>query len=529
MNDPRSGALLGGVLALLVALSGCGSISTAAPPVSSVAPAASAGSVAPTADGARVGPPTVVTAGPPAAAASGPRPAAACQSSLQHLVDETAPGATLLVPDCVYRETVTLKKPIVLIAEPGAEIRGSDVWTDWSRRDGLWVHGGLPSLGGSGECLEGRDCQPPHQVFLDGAPLQRTSGRPTSGQFSVRGAEVRLADDPTGRTVEVSTRARWIVGGADDVRIERFTMRHAANPAQNGALNNDGRSRWTIAQNALSDTHGPLLSIEGGAGHVVQDNVISGSGQLGVHGTDAVDVLVQGNLIRDNNLAGFDPAWEAGGLKMTTMTRLTLANNEVSNNDGWGLWCDIDCRDTTITGNRVHHNSRIGIAYEISRRATITNNVVWENGHGVTGWGRGSGIICQNCTATTIADNLVAWCPDGIAVTEQDREIIGRVEQVVVRGNTIVSADGAMALSWLTDLSQASLFRPQSRNGGAENRYWFAGREGDANRFAWDGDRRRLEAFNGTAGEEGGRYLPDTEQVQILAAAGVPISPEPRR
>jgi parallel beta-helix repeat protein len=305
-------------------------------------------------------------------------------------------------------------------------------------------------------------------------------------------------------------------------------MRHAANPAQNGALNNDGHSRWTISRNALTDAHGPLLSVHGGAGHVVQENVFSRSGQLGVHGTDAVDVLVQGNVIRDNNLAGFDPAWEAGGLKMTTMTRLTLTNNEVSNNDGWGLWCDIDCRDTTIAGNRVHHNSRIGISYEISRRGTITNNVVWENGHEVTGWGRGAGIICQNCTATTIADNLVAWCPDGISVTEQDREIIGQVEQVVVRNNTIVSADGATALNWLTDLPQSPLFRPRSRNEGAGNRYWFADGEGNAHRFAWDGDRRRLEQFNGTAGEEGGRYLPDTEQAQILAAAGVPISPEPR-
>ena len=202
----------------------------------------------------------------------------------------------------------------------------------------------------------------------------------------MRGSEVRLADDPTGRTVEVSTRARWITGRADDVRIEGFRMGHAANPAQNGALNTDGRARWTIYRNVLSDAHGPIVSIQGGTGHVLMENDISRSGQLGVHGTDASDVLVQGNRIHQNNLAGFDPVWEAGGLKMTVMSRLTLTGNEVMENDGWGLWCDIDCRDTTISANRVYRNTRVGISYEISRRGTIVNNIVWENGLEISGW-----------------------------------------------------------------------------------------------------------------------------------------------
>jgi parallel beta-helix repeat protein len=455
-------------------------------------------------------------------------PAPDCGRKLQSLVDEAPPTSIVNVPACVYRETVTLNKPVALIAQPGAEIRGSDVWSDWSRRDGLWVHGGLPPLGGGGECLEGRDCQPPYQVFLDGTALERVGGRPSAGQFAVRGSEVRLADDPTGRTVEVSTRGRWITGRADDVRIEGFRMRHAANPAQNGALNTDGRSRWTVARNVLSDAHGPIVSLQGGAGHVLRDNDVSRSGQLGVHGTDASDVLVQGNRIHDNNLAGFDPVWEAGGLKMTVMSRLTLTGNEVSDNDGWGLWCDIDCRDTTISANRVHHNTRVGISYEISRRGTIVNNVVWENGLDAAGWGRGAGIICQNCTATTIADNLVAWCPDGITVVEQEREIISHVEQVVVRGNTIVGTDGTVALGWLTDRSPEYLFRPNARNQGADNRYWFTSREGGSERFAWDGPRRRLASFNATPGEESGRYLQDAEKAGILTAAGVPVSPADR-
>lgn len=110
-------------------------------------------------------------------------------------------------------------------------------------------------------------------------------------------------------------------------------------------------------------------------------------------------------------------------------------------------------------------------------------------------------------------------------MVEQEREIIDRVEQVVVRSNTIIGDDGTVALGWLTDRSPEYMFRSNAQNQGAENRYWFGNREGDSERFAWEGPRRGLAAFNATPGEEGGRYLPDTEKDQILTAAGVPPSP----
>ena len=94
-----------------------------------------------------------------------------------------------------------------------------------------------------------------------------------------------------------------------------------------------------------------------------------------------------------------------------------------------------------------------------------------------------------------------------------------------MRGNTIVGTDGTVALGWLTDRDQEYLFLPAARNEGAENRYWFTTGEGDAERFDWDGPRRRLAEFNATPGEEGGRYLQDAEKATILAAAGVPSAP----
>ncbi|MEX2426103.1 MAG: hypothetical protein WD401_04990, partial [Thermomicrobiaceae bacterium] len=62
-------------------------------------------------------------------------------TSIQQMVDNAGSGATVRVPAGIYRETVTINKPITLIGEPGAEIRGSDVWTNWSGSGSNWISG----------------------------------------------------------------------------------------------------------------------------------------------------------------------------------------------------------------------------------------------------------------------------------------------------------------------------------------------------------------------------------------------------
>ncbi len=55
---------------------------------------------------------------------AGAAPLASC-GSLQTLIDSAPPGSTATVPACLYREQVTISKALTLVAEPGAEIRGS--------------------------------------------------------------------------------------------------------------------------------------------------------------------------------------------------------------------------------------------------------------------------------------------------------------------------------------------------------------------------------------------------------------------
>jgi parallel beta-helix repeat protein len=458
-----------------------------------------------------------------------------CSASLQSQVDAAPPGSTLTVGPCIYRETITIAKPLTLIGRDGTEIRGSDVWTGWSKRGSRWVKGPLPALKAWQDATRCRGatanrCLKPEQVFVDGVPLTRVDADPTTGQFAIDASRnVILADDPTRHTVEVTARARWIVGRADNVTIQNFRMRHAANDAQTGGVGNDGYTNWTIQNNVLSDAHGALVSLFRGVGHKLLGNDISRGGQLGVHGSEAAQVLIQGNHIHDNNTDQFEPAWEAGGLKMSAMNQLTIDGNDAYGNDGPGLWCDFGCADTTLSNNRVHHNKRYGISYEISQGARIFGNVVWENGWGFPEWGWGAGVLVQNSTRTEVYDNTVAWSADGISVIEQNRELVNSVTDVFVHDNTIVATDNTFALAWLSDYFPYRLFQAGSSNRGDGNQFWFPGTEGGGIRFEWNGHpMSQLSDFVGTPGGSRSTYLTSAETEQILQAVGIPTAPESR-
>jgi hypothetical protein len=463
---------------------------------------------------------------------------------MQSLIDAASPGATVVAPGgCVYRETVAITKPLTLEGAPGAEIRGSDVWTGWRKDGERWVRGGLPNLSaGKGvRCNPGTDrCLWPEQVFFDGRPLEQVASDPHRGQFAVdTHRNVVLADDPAGHTVEVSVRGQWIVGRAGNVTVRGFTMKHAANARGFGAITNrddeEGNYHWgwTIEGNTLSDAHAAVLRIDGGDLKVL-NNDISRGGQLGIHG-DGENILVEGNRIHNNNTEGFDQGWEAGGAKFATgVNNLTVNDNAIFSNRGGGFWCDLDCEDVVYSNNRVHHNWGSGLHFEISSGAKIYGNVVWENGwryHTDSRvWAAGIKVSCSS--NVEVYDNVMAWNASGLTVLHYPREEPrwNIVENVYVHDNTFLVGNGP-SLSWVQQDGWAEGMMTDSRaanNWGQNNRYWYAGPEGNTDRFRHATTTfSDLTQFNATPGEENGSYVTDAEKDKVVSSAGIPSYPEP--
>lgn len=479
--------------------------------------------------------------------------------TIQQRVDGASSGATVDLPDgCVYREEVAIDKPITLVGGPGVEIRGSDVWTDWTESGEYWVSEtsldtfrtktqiGDPSK--KDICKEGTSrCIWPEQVFIDGEPLEQVESDPEPGQFAMDELDRRviLADDPADRTVEVTARNSWISGEEspdgmtvpDGVTVEGFTMKHAANGAQTGAIDNNDYSNWTIKDNELSDAHGVVVSLGGGAeGLKIEGNDIHHGGQMGVSGSRA-DLEVLDNKIHDNNTEDFEPSWAAGGMKIANSVRLVAEGNEIYDNDQTGIWTDTDAENVTLSNNRVYRNDKHGIRVEITEGAELSGNVLWENGWGGNG---GAAISAANSRDVEIYDNTLAWNGNGVSVVDgcrvnKETGATYQVANVRVRDNTILAEDYAgrnqhLSLAWRKpgDCTEARIHDPASNNYGANNLYWYPSEEGIDTRFNWDGGLELLSEFNETGGEEGGRYLSDEEKEEAVEAEGIPAGPEPR-
>jgi nitrous oxidase accessory protein NosD len=434
-----------------------------------------------------------------------PTAAATC-GSLQAKVDAAPSGGTVDLPDgCVYRQQVTITKPLTLQGGAGVEIRGSDAWAGWTLSGGYWksdrILPSFPQTDSPVECMPNTSrCKWPEQVYFGGK------------------------------------------ASADNVTIQGFTMKHAANQAQSGAIMNrpsrfeDGGSNWTVQNSRLSDSHGAILSFKNATGYKVLNNDIFQAGQLGIHST-ADGGLVRGNKVHHNNTEDFSYRWEAGGMKFIHANDTVVDSNEVYNNKGNAIHFDIDCYDNTVSNNRVHHNARKGIQYELSFGGKIFSNVLWENGWATPSSNDGAGITLHNSSTTEVYNNTLAWHPDGIAVFAVDRAEgtkYDRVHDVYVHDNTVLGKNDAseaknhVALAWLAWQFNL-LYDPANNNRGANNRYWYASPEGTLPRFVWkQTNYSRLSAFNLTSGEESGRYLTQSEKDALVASKGIPANPLPR-
>jgi hypothetical protein len=352
--------------------------------------------------------------------------------SLQAAVDAHPAGTTFLIREGVHRLVeVEPKHRDVFLGELGAILIGAKLLGPFKQDGEHWYASDEADKGEPhGRCRSDRPaCGLPEDLFIDDQLLRRVTGldelEPGSWYFDQVEDRIYLADDPSGKKVEIGSARHAFFGEAEGVTIQGLVIEKYANPAQSGAVQGGGHqpgkgsTDWVVKGNEIRFNHG--VGIRLGDGMRVLRNHIHHNGQLGIGGIGD-DVLVEGNEIAFNNTAGYEWGWEAGGTKFVKTRNLVVRSNYVHHNDGPGLWTDIDNLESRYQQNLVTRNSAAGIFHEISYQAVIEGNTVSRNGLGQgSEWLWGAGIQIADSSGVEVRDNLVVGNANGIVGIQQDR------------------------------------------------------------------------------------------------------------
>jgi len=295
---------------------------------------------------------------------------------------------------------------------------------DSSGRDYV-ATGNLPSTAPDDTNCVVSGCNMAQTVFFDGVPLRRVLSRRelVSGTFyeDFSANQIWLYDNPSEHLVEQASASSIIRSTYTGITVSGFLIEKSAVQAQYGGIDAEynGRKGWVIQNNEIRYHHGAGVSVltrSSAGGSILRGNFIHDNGQEGIDGCGS-DHVVEHNEISHNNTLGYDPFWEADGVKFGCGTGyevedLTFSGNYVHDNAGNGLWLDINSYNITITRNRISNNGFTcsansvpgsscannggdqvgdGIVLEISDRCMISNNTLTNNGFTATAPNTSSG------------------------------------------------------------------------------------------------------------------------------------------
>ena len=332
--------------------------------------------------------------------------------TINRAVKLVQPGDTILLADGVYREQVlflnsgTPTHPITIKAmNPGnAIIDGSDLITGWTRTGGSTPVYTAPwafdfFMGGSRSFLEPGLVGNAEQFIYNGKPLTMvgSSTSLTPGTFWVNydanTVSVYLPDasDPNAGAVYGSSRNRLLgslyKGKGQYVRVEGLTLRHASNFAQanNAALRTE--NGWVVIDTVVKSVNGAGIGVLGRDVVLIRTQSLN-NGQSGIASSRSERALLFGTESGGNNYKGFRPQHEAGGGKWALTDYAYIQNHYAHDNQGHGLWFDIENTNFTIINSRFtgqyyrpeEYFRASGIHIEISPGpGRIEGNTIWNN------------------------------------------------------------------------------------------------------------------------------------------------------
>jgi hypothetical protein len=314
--------------------------------------------------------------------------------TMQKASDLVQPGETVLVMKGVYPNGFWTNKQgrpdawISFIAEPGVEIRGSDVEKNWKTEDadkGIYSVERPTLVNPFGQKAETPLTLRTEQVFLNGKNLHQVSEKEMlkpKNVFFVDDNEKKILiclegkADPKTQNCEVSRRCWAIAIGshanrnsytqteiakqcvASYIRVQGFTIRNIANftrmaavQIRGSAVNNiiledcdiqyanhaaiavAGQDYWSKEESKYMVSEVKDITVR----HCIASN----NGVTGIGDALVDNIVIEYNIMDNNNYKGASFTSEGGGFKGGFWgNNNVLRGNLIRNNENYGLWTD---------------------------------------------------------------------------------------------------------------------------------------------------------------------------------------------
>ncbi|MBW3538469.1 right-handed parallel beta-helix repeat-containing protein, partial [Candidatus Parcubacteria bacterium] len=226
-------------------------------------------------------------------------------------------------------------------------------------------------------------------------PGTHTLGTSPYGQIEVRGSNNTFIGAPGAVLDGQGLNKYAITGQATGATIKNMTIKGFVPAINEGVVNQNGATGWTIEANTVSGNKGAGVFL--GDNIIVRRNCLTSNGAYGlsgakppVPGTSAIkNITVDQNEISYNNTdnleynpdGSFTYCGCSGGTKFWDINGAKIINNWVHHNKSVGLWADTNDIGFLIEGNYINDNDAEGIFYEISYNVAIRNNTLIRNAH----------------------------------------------------------------------------------------------------------------------------------------------------
>jgi hypothetical protein len=269
----------------------------------------------------------------------------------------------------------------------------------------------------------------PQMVFADGDNIHEVASydQATGDNFyyDQDGHRLVLGFNPAGRKIEATKYASALILGGDGSSVKGIGFRRGATNEWEGNLTNafvyGGADNLTFENIAMVQMAAQALTLAGRNATVSHSVFVhNGYNGIGGNGTSKLGIQRDNLRITDSMFAhnvtekfGTDSTVSTGqsGVKVAHMNGAYIGNNVFYGNQGYGYWCDLNCKDNVMVSNLLVGNKRGGLLYEASSGGLIGSNVMINSGqYGLRAPASDTDII--NNTIINSKENADVWIYD---------------------------------------------------------------------------------------------------------------------